>query len=121
MVDAGLAIASSVFGCGILVGDTLGCEVLGVVYGGLSVKQGIQRQRWLRVVGVLDRGGCMEVVAVVVCRLGNGPFVGCYDCVGRHVDDRAAGVVGCARAVVGLLRAERIVQRFRCPSLYGTL
>ena len=109
MVGAGLAIASSVFGCGILVGDTLGCEVLGVVYGGLSVKQGIQRQRWLRVVGVLDRGGCMEVVAVVVC------------CVGRHVDGRAAGVVGCARAVVGLLRAERIVQRFRCPSLCGTL
>ena len=57
MVEAGLAIASSVFGCGILVGDTLGCEVLGVAYGGLSVLKGIQRQRWVRVVGVLGRGG----------------------------------------------------------------
>ena len=116
-----MAIASSVFGCVILVEKTFGCGDQSVVSGDLFVKQGIQRQRWLRVVGVLDRGGCMEVVAVVVCRLGNGPFVGCHDCVGLHVDDRAAGVVGCARAVVGLLRAERIVQRFRCPSFDGTL
>ena len=43
MVGAGLAIASSVFGCGILVGDTLGCEVLGVAYGGLSVLKGIHK------------------------------------------------------------------------------
>ena len=42
MVGVGLAIASSVFGCGILVGDTLGCEVLGVAFGGLSVLKGIQ-------------------------------------------------------------------------------
>ena len=102
IVEAGLAIASSVFGCGILVGDTLGCEVLGVAYGGLSVLKGIQRQRWLGVVGVLDRGGCIGVVVVVVCWLGKNPFVGCYDCVGRHVGDRAAGVVGYARSVVSL-------------------
>jgi len=51
----------------------------------------------------LDRGGCMGVVVVVVCWLGKNPFVGCYDCVGRHVGDRAAGVVGYARSVVSLL------------------
>ena len=62
-----MAIANFVFGCDILVGETLGCGVQGVVYGGLSVEQGIQRQRWLGVVGVLDRGGCRGVVVVVVC------------------------------------------------------
>ena len=109
------------FGCTVLVKKTFGCGSQGVVRGDLSVRQGIQRQRWLGVVGVLDRGGCIGVVVVVVCWLGKNPFVGCYDCVGRHVGDRAAGVVGYARTVVSLLEAECTVQRFRCPSLCGTL
>ena len=90
------------FGCIVLVKKTFGCGSQGVVRGDLSVRQGIQRQRWLGVVGVLDRGGCMGVVVVVVCWLSKNPFVGCYDCVGRHVGDRAAGVVGYARSVVSL-------------------
>ena len=104
-----MAIASSVFGCTVLVKRTFGCGSQGVVRGDLSVRQGIQMQKWL------------GVVVVVVCWLGKNPFVGCYDCVGRHVGDRAAGVVGYARAVVSLLEAECTVQRFRCPSLCGTL
>ena len=96
-----MAIASSLFGCVILVEETFGCGGQSVVSGDLSVRQGIQRQKWLGVVGVLDRGGCMGVVVVVVvCWLGKNPFVGCYECVGRHVGDRAAGVVGYARSVV---------------------
>ena len=90
------------FGCTVLVKRTFGCGSQGVVRGDLSVRLGIQRQRWLGVVGVLDRGGCMGVVVVVVCWLGKNPFVGCYDCVGRHVGDRAAGFVGDARSVVSL-------------------
>ena len=55
------------FDCGILVGETFGCGDQGVVNGDLSVKQGIQRQRWLGVVGLLDShgsgggGGCVLV------------------------------------------------------------
>ena len=97
------------FGCVILVEETFGCAGQSVVSGDLTVRQGIQRQKWL------------GVVVVVVCWLGKNPFVGCYECVGRHVGDRAAGVVGYARAVVSLLEAECTVQRFRCPSLCGTL
>ena len=97
------------FGCVVLVKETFGCGGQSVVSGDLSVSQGIQRQKWL------------GMVAVVVCWLGKNPFVGCYVCVGRHVGDRAAGVVGYARAVVSLLKAECTVQRFRCPSLCGTL
>ena len=51
----------------VLVKKTFGCESQGVACGGLSVRQDIQRQRWLGVVGVLDRGGCMGVVVVVEC------------------------------------------------------
>ena len=97
------------FGCVVLVEETFGCGGQSVVSGDLSVRQGIQRQKWL------------GMVVVVVCWLGKNPFVGCYECVGRHVGDRAAGVVGYARAVVSLLEAECTVQRFRCPSLCGTL
>ena len=79
------------FGCVVLVKETFGCGGQGVVRGDLSVRQGIQRQRWV------------WMVVVVVCWLGKNPFVGCYDCVGRHVGDRAAGVVGYARSVVSLL------------------
>ena len=97
------------FGCVVLVEETFGCGGQTVLSGDLSVRQGIQRQKWL------------GMVVVVVCWLGKNPFVGCYECVGRHVGDRAAGVVGYARAVVSLLEAECTVQRFRCPSLCGTL
>ena len=97
------------FGCVFLVEETFGCGGQSVVSGDLAVRQGIQRQKWL------------GMVVVVVCWLGKNPFVRCYDCVGRHVGDRAAGVVGYARAVVRLLEAECTVQRFRCPSLCGTL
>ena len=98
------------FGCVVLVKETFGCGGQGVVSGDLSVRQGIQMQRWL-----------WMVVVVVVCWLGKNPFVGCYVCVGRHVGDIAAGVVGYASAVVSLVEAECIVQRFRCPLLCGTL
>ena len=97
------------FGCVVLVEETFGCGGQSVVSGDLSVRQGIQRQKWL------------GMVVVVVCWLGKNPFVGCYECVGRHVGDRAAGVVGYAKAVVSLIEAECTVQRFRCPSLCGTL
>ena len=56
-VEAGMAIASSVVGCDVLVGVTVSCDVLGVACGGLSVLKGVQRQMWVGVMGVLGRDG----------------------------------------------------------------
>ena len=56
-VEAGMAIASSVVGCDVLVGLAVSCDVLGVACGGLSVLRGVHKQMWVGVMGVLGRDG----------------------------------------------------------------
>ena len=56
-VEPGMAIASSVVGCDVLVGVTVSCDVLGVACGGLSVLRGVRKQMWVGVMGVLGRDG----------------------------------------------------------------